>query len=58
MFLLLQKDDIDGFILFLSNNPTIDITEEQILEENGYYSLLFDNIFLFHSLISVLYLVY
>ena len=28
MFLLLQKDDIDGFISFLSNNPTIDITKE------------------------------
>ena len=26
MFLLLQKDDIDGFLSFLSNNPTIDIT--------------------------------
>ena len=24
MFLLLEKDDIDGFISFLSNNPTID----------------------------------
>ena len=35
MFLLLQKDDIDGFISFLSKNPTIDITEEQELEEDG-----------------------
>ena len=25
MFSLLQRDDIDGFISFLSNNPTIDI---------------------------------
>ena len=29
MFLLLQKDDIDGFISFLSNNPTIDITKKR-----------------------------
>ena len=28
MFLLLEKDDIDGFISFLSKNPTIDITKE------------------------------
>ena len=28
MFSLLQKDDIDGFISFLSKNPTIDITKK------------------------------
>ena len=33
MFLLLQKDDIDGFIGFLSKNPTIDITKEQKVEK-------------------------
>ena len=37
MFLLLQNDDTDGFISFLSNNPTLDLTEEQKLEEDGYY---------------------
>ena len=42
IFLLLQKDDIDGFISFLSKNPTIDITEEQKLEYERYYSYLFD----------------
>ena len=41
MFLLLQKDDIDGFISFISNNPTIDITKEQELEDDGYYFYLF-----------------
>ena len=41
MFLLLQKDDIDGFISFLSKNPTIDITKEQWLEKGGYYAHLF-----------------
>ena len=41
MFLLLQKDDVDGFISFLSKNPTIDITEEQELEQRGYYFYLF-----------------
>ena len=40
MFLLLQKDNIEGFISFLSNNPTIDFTKEQKLEEEGYYSIL------------------
>ena len=29
MFLLLEKDDIDGFISFLSKNPTIDLTKQQ-----------------------------
>ena len=43
MFLLLEKDDIDGFISFLSNNPTIDITQEQDLEEDGYYYYLFSS---------------
>ena len=42
IFLLLQKDDIDGFISFLSKNPTIDITEEQEVDDNGYYYCLFD----------------
>ena len=42
IFSLLQKDDIDGFISFLSNNPTIDITEEQTVEEDGYYFHLFE----------------
>ena len=42
MFLLLQRDDNDGFISFLSNNPTIDITKEQKLEEYEYYYYLFD----------------
>ena len=42
MFLLLQKDDIDGFISFLSKNPTIDITKEQKLKGGGYYFNLFD----------------
>ena len=42
MFLLLQKDDIDGFNSFLSNNTTIDITKEQELERRGYYYYLFD----------------
>ena len=32
MFLFLQEDDIDGFISFLSKNPTIDITKDQKLE--------------------------
>ena len=36
MFLLLEKDAIDGFISFLSNNPTIDITKEQKLKRGGY----------------------
>ena len=42
MFLLLQKDDIDGFISFLSKNPTIDITKEQEVGYDGYYYYLFD----------------
>ena len=42
MFLLLQKDDLDGFISFLSNHPTIDITKEQELKWGGYYYNLFD----------------
>ena len=41
MFLLLQNDDIDGFISFLSKNPTIDITKEQKVK-GGYYYHLFD----------------
>ena len=41
MFLLLQQDDIDGFILFLSNHPTIDITKQQKLAKFGYYFYLF-----------------
>ena len=43
MFLLLQKDDIDGFVSFLSNTPTegpVDITEEQKVEGGNCY--LFD----------------
>ena len=40
MFSFLQKDDIDGFISFLSNNPTIDIKEEQKLKRGGYYFFL------------------
>ena len=39
MLLLLQKDDIDGFISFLSNHPTIDIISEQELGDGYYYSL-------------------
>ena len=50
MFLLLQKDDIDGFISFLSNNPTIDITKEQKLERGGYYFFLFS----WHDSISLI----
>ena len=42
MFLLLQKDDVDGFISFLSKNPTIDITKEQELEDDGFYYYLSD----------------
>ena len=41
MFLLLQTDDIDGFKSFLSKNPTIDITKEQELDDDGYYCSLF-----------------
>ena len=40
MFLLLEKDDIDEFISFLSKNPTIDITQEQQVENLYYYHLL------------------
>ena len=36
MFLLLQKDDIDGFISFLSKNPTIEITKVQEVKAFGY----------------------
>ena len=43
MILLLQKDDIDGFFSFLSKNPTIDLTKEQELDEDGYYYYLFDD---------------
>ena len=39
MFLLLQKDDIDGFISFLSNNSTIDITNNQKVESTYYLDL-------------------
>ena len=46
MFLLLENDDVDGLISFLSVNPTIDIKEE--LEDDGYYSCLFD----YHSSLS------
>ena len=42
MFSLLENDDIDGFISFLSKNPTIDITKEQKLENDGYYYQLFE----------------
>ena len=42
MFLLLQKDAIDEFISFLSNNPTIDVTKEQELDGLGHYHYLFD----------------
>ena len=42
MFLLLQNDDIDGFISFLSKNSTIDITKEQTVDVSGYYYYLFD----------------
>ena len=42
LFLLLQKDDIVGFISFLSQNPTIDITEKQKLALNRYYFYLFN----------------
>ena len=42
IFLLLEKDDVDGFISFLSKNRTFDITKEQELERNGYYFILFD----------------
>ena len=42
MFLLLQRDDFDGFISFLSKNPTIDITKEQTVEIGGYYWYLFE----------------
>ena len=42
MFLLLQKDDIDVFISFLSKNPTIEITKEQKVEKYGYYYYLFE----------------
>ena len=38
MFLILQKDYIDGFI-----SPTIDITKEQELEWRVYYCYLFDS---------------
>ena len=38
IFLLLEKDDIDGFISFLSKNPTIDMTKIQSVERRGYYS--------------------
>ena len=58
MFLLLQKDDIDGFISFLSKNPTIDIKEEQELEYDGYYYWIFDETDLFHLLIFVVSLVH
>ena len=52
MFSLLQKDDIDGFISFLSKNPTIDITKEQEVGWCGYYYYLF-NYSEFISLIDV-----
>ena len=42
MFLLLEKDDIDEFISFLSTGPTIDITKKQIIERKGYYYYLFN----------------
>ena len=42
MLLLLQRDDLEGFISFLSKNPTIDITKKQKLEEGGFYFYLFD----------------
>ena len=42
MFFILEKDDIDGFLSFLSNNPKIDITKEQDLKVGGYYYSLFD----------------
>ena len=43
VFLLIEKDDIDGFVSFLSKNPIIDITEEQKLEGGGYYCYLFNS---------------
>ena len=46
MFSLLQRDDIDGFISFLSNNPTID-NRTQELEDDEYYLILFDFFFYF-----------
>ena len=51
MFILLQKDDADEFISFISKNPTIDLTKEQELESGRYYSLLFN--YWFISLIDV-----
>ena len=39
--LFLQKDDCDGFVSFLSKNPTIDITKEQELQQYGSFSHLF-----------------
>ena len=47
IFSLLEKDDIDGFISFLSKNPTIDS-----------FTVVFLKVVLFHSLISVVCLVH
>ena len=41
VFILLREDDIDGFISFLANNSTFDITQQQILPMNEYYFYLF-----------------
>ena len=51
IFLLLQKDDIDGLISFLSRKPTIDITKNQKLEGDGYYFYIF-NLSYYISLIN------
>ena len=58
MFLLLKKDDIDGFISFLSNNPTIDITKEQELEKMDITNVSLLILILFHSLMFVVSLVH
>ena len=42
MILLLQRDDLVGFLSFLSKNPTIDITKYQKFEDWGYYFHLFN----------------
>ena len=57
IFLLLQKDDIDGFISFLSKNPTFDITKKQNLKEKDITGISLI-ILIFHSLISVISLVH
>ena len=43
MFMLLQKDDVEGFISFLAKNPKIKIIEPQEVERAGYYFWLFNS---------------